>query len=288
MATRNGPAPQLRYPANDHHVAHGACSNHSPQSSISTTYADTSANENLFHELAGLAVDSREFQRKVDEIVRLYLPLADAVARRFARRGEPQDDLVQVARLGLLLAVQRFDTKLGTGFISFAVPTIMGGLRRHFRDNTWSVRVPRRLKELNGQLNIATSELYQRFGRTPTVAELAEELGAECDEVIEALLARNCRRTIAIDGGMDDDDGPRAPISALGRTDDLLERIESQETVRLLLQTLPDRERTVMQLRFFESRTQTEIALRLGVSQMHVSRLLRKSLSCLRHQLQDF
>lgn len=288
MATRYGPAPQLRYPANDHHFAHGACSNHSPQSSICTTYADTSANENLFHELAVLAVDSREFQRKVDQIVRLYLPLADAVARRFARRGEPQDDLLQVARLGLLLAVHRFDLNFGTGFVSFAVPTIMGGLRRHFRDNTWSVRVPRRLKELNVQLDIATSELYQRFGRTPTAAELTEELGAERDEVIEALLARSCRRTIAIDGGMDDDDGPRAPISALGRTDDLLERIESQETVRLLLQTLPDRERTVIQLRFFESRTQTEIAQRLGISQMHVSRLLKKSLDCLRHQLQDF
>lgn len=277
MDYQRGSTPQLQYPR----------STDGSRSPICTTYVSTTVGQKLFHELASLDNDTREFRRKVDEIVRHYLPLADSAARRFASRGEPRDDLVQVARLGLLIAVHRFDINFGTEFVPFAIPTIIGGLRRHFRDNTWSVKVPRRLKELNVQLDITTSELYQRLGRTPTAADLAQELGAERDEVIEALIARSRSRTLAIDGGMDDQNGLPAPSNSLGSKDCALERIENQETLRLMLQTLPDRERTVLQLRFFESRTQTEIAQRLGISQMHVSRLLRKSLSCLRHQLQD-
>lgn len=287
MDYQRGPAPQLQYPSGGRRSEHFACRPHDSQFSTRTAHVAAGANQTPFHELAELDRDSPEFRRKVDEIVRDYMPLADNIARRFAHRGEPRDDLVQVARLGLLNAVHRFSVGFGTDFVSFAVPTIMGGLRRHFRDNTWSVKVPRRLKELNVQLDVATSELYQRLGRAPTASDLAQELGADRDEVIAALTARNCSRTLPIDGGTDDRSHLPAPVNSLGDIDDALERIEYWETLRPLLKTLPDRERAVLQLRFFESRTQTEIAARLGISQMHVSRLLRKSLSCLRVQLQE-
>lgn len=287
MDYERGPAPQLQYPSGGRQSGETACHSHDPQSSTCTTDIGTFRSQNLFHELAKLENNSPEFRRTVDEIVRVYIPLADNIARRFAHRGEPRDDLVQVARLGLLNAVHRFDIGFGIDFAAFAVPTIMGGLRRHFRDNSWSVKVPRRLKELNVQLDIATSDLYQRLGRAPTTSDMAQELGADRDEVIAALIARNCSRTLPIDGGTDDESGPHAPINSLGHIDDALERIEYWESIRPVLKTLPERERAILQLRFFESRTQTEIAERLGISQMHVSRLLRKSLSCLKDQLLD-
>ena len=247
-------------------------------------YADV---PDMFRELASIAPDSMEFQRQRDKIVERCLPLADHIARRFEGRGEPRDDLVQVARVGLVNAVVRFDIDAGSDFVSFAVPTIMGEVRRHFRDNSWSVKVPRRLKELHLRLGAATADLSQRLGRAPTATELAGELGMDRDEVIEGLVAGSSYNTLSIDsGGGSDDDDARAIADTLGDVDAGLDQIENRESLRPLLEALPERERTVLVLRFFESMTQTQIADRVGISQMHVSRLLSKSLARLRDQLQ--
>ncbi len=247
-------------------------------------YADV---PDMFRELAGFAADSPEFQRHRDKIVERCLPLADHIARRFEGRGEPRDDLVQVARVGLVNAAVRFDVETGSDFVSFAVPTIMGEVRRHFRDNSWSVKVPRRLKELHLRLGSATADLSQRLGRAPTATELAAELGMERAEVVEGLVAGSSYNTLSIDsGGGSEDDEARAIADTLGEVDARLDRIENRESLRPLLEALPERERMVLVLRFFESMTQTQIADRVGISQMHVSRLLAKSLARLRDQLE--
>ena len=240
----------------------------------------------MFRELSGLSDGSSARERQRERIVERCLPLADHIARRFDGRGEPREDLVQVARVGLVNAVNRFDVEAGSDFVSFAVPTIMGEVRRHFRDNSWSVKVPRRLKELHLRLGAATAELSQRLGRAPTASELAEELDMDREEVIEGLVAGSSYNTLSIDsGGGGDEDAP-AIVDTLGDLDDGLDQIDNRETLRPLLAQLPERERTVLLLRFFESMTQTQIAERVGVSQMHVSRLLAKSLARLRDQLQ--
>jgi len=242
----------------------------------------------MFRELAGLGAESPDFQRHRDKIVERCLPLADHIARRFEGRGEPRDDLVQVARVGLVNAVTRFDVETGSDFVSFAVPTIMGEVRRHFRDNSWSVKVPRRLKELHLRLGAATAELSQRLGRAPTATELARELEMDRAEVIEGLVAGSSYNTLSIDSGGSGsgDEEARAIADTLGDVDTGLERIENREALRPLLEALPERERTVLVLRFFDSMTQTQIAERVGISQMHVSRLLAKSLARLRDELE--
>jgi RNA polymerase sigma-B factor len=242
----------------------------------------------MFRELATLDADSPDFQRHRDKIVERCLPLADHIARRFEGRGEPRDDLVQVARVGLVNAVTRFDVNAGSDFVSFAVPTIMGEVRRHFRDNSWSVKVPRRLKELHLRLGAATADLSQRLGRAPTATELAHELEMDRAEVIEGLVAGSSYNTLSIDSGGSGsgDEEARAIADTLGDVDAGLERIENREALRPLLDALPERERTVLMLRFFDSMTQTQIAERVGISQMHVSRLLAKSLARLRDELE--
>ena len=238
----------------------------------------------MFRALASLTADSPEFHRQRDSIVERCLPLADHIARRFDGRGEPRDDLVQVARVGLVNAVIRFDVNTGSDFVSFAVPTIMGEVRRHFRDNSWSVKVPRRLKELHLRLGAATGELSQRLGRAPTATELAAELDMDRDEVIEGLVAGSSYNSLSIDAGGGDEDAP-AIADTLGDVDAALDQIENREALRPLLESLPERERVVVVLRFFESLTQTQIAERVGVSQMHVSSLLARALGRLRDQM---
>src|ERR1700744_5875339 len=177
-------------------------------------YADV---PDMFRELATLEGDSSEFQRHRDKIVGRCLPLADHIARRFEGRGEPRDDLVQVARVGLVNAVVRFDIEAGSDFVSFAVPTIMGEVRRHFRDNSWSVKVPRRRKELPRRLGAAPADLSQRLGRAPTATELAGELGMDRDEVIEGLVAGSSYNTLSIDsGGGGEEEEARAIADTLG------------------------------------------------------------------------
>lgn len=248
----------------------------------SSEYADV---PDMFRELANLTADSAEFRRQRDGIVERCLPLADHIARRFDGRGEPRDDLVQVARVGLVNAVIRFDVNTGSDFVSFAVPTIMGEVRRHFRDNSWSVKVPRRLKELHLRLGAATGELSQRLGRAPTATELAAELEMDREEVVEGLVAGSSYNSLSIDAaGGGDEDAP-AIADTLGDVDTALDQIENREALRPLLESLPERERVVVVLRFFESLTQTQIAERVGVSQMHVSRLLARALGRLRDQV---
>jgi RNA polymerase sigma-B factor len=241
----------------------------------------------MFRKLDASPVDSPEYLRRRDEIVERCLPLAEHIARRFDGRGEAHEDLVQVARVGLVNAVIRFDLDAGSDFVSFAVPTIMGEVRRHFRDNSWAVKVPRRLKELHLRLGTATAELSQRLGRAPTASELAAEVGMNRTEVIEGLVAGSSYKTLSIDSTTSSgDEEVRAIADTLGAVDASLERIENREALRPLLNSLPERERTVLVLRFFESMTQTQIAEYVGISQMHVSRLLAKTLARLRDQMQ--
>ncbi len=255
-----------------------------PPSPRSTSeYADV---PDLFRELAALEPGSPQARRQRDLIIKRCLPLAAHIARRFDGRGEAHDDLVQVARVGLVNAVNRYDVDTGSDFVSFAVPTIMGEVRRYFRDNSWSLKVPRRLKELHLRLGAATAELAQRLGRAPTASELAAELGMDRQEVVEGLVAGSSYNTLSIDsGGAGGEDTP-AIADTLGGVDLNLDQIENRESLRPLLAALPERERMVLLLRFFELQTQSQIAERVGISQMHVSRLLARSLARLRDQLQ--
>jgi RNA polymerase sigma-B factor len=236
----------------------------------------------MFHHLKTLADGSPAFRRQRDDIIRYGLPLADHIARRYSGRGEPFDDLVQAARAGLVNSVNRYDVDNGADFLSFAVPTMLGEVRRHFRDHTWAVKVPRRVKELQPQLNKARAELSQRLGRAPKIVELAEHLGIARELVVEGTIGGAQYSTISTDmpTGNGDDDRPVGDV--IGRVDSKLDKILDIETVRPLIAALPERQRTVLNLRFFENMTQSQIADRIGCSQMHVSRLLTRALETVR------
>ena len=221
------------------------------------------------------------------DIITRCLPLAEHIARRFDRRGEPFDDLLQVASLGLVNAVDRFDVDRGSDFLAFAIPTIMGEVRRHFRDAGWAVRVPRRLKELHLELVRATSTLSQQLGRSPTTREMARELGIGEDEVLQGLQAASGYQTLSVDSTSGGTDTGPALADVIGDLDSGLADVEDHEVLRVLLEGLPARERTVLLLRFFGNQTQSEIADRIGVSQMHVSRILSDTLARLREQAEQ-
>jgi RNA polymerase sigma-B factor len=230
-----------------------------------------------------------EYQNTRDRAVRNKLverhrSLAVLLAQRFSDRGEPLDDLVQVAVVGLLKAVERFDPDRAVAFSSFATPTIVGELKRHFRDHTWSVRVPRRSQELHLEVREATSRLAQELGHPPTVAEIAADLQRTRDEVLEGMEAASVYRSSPLSTPSGDDDSGLSLDERLA-TD---ERGPSEERVLVdqLVESLPAREQEIVRLRFYEDLTQSEIAERLGISQMHVSRLLRKCLLDLRSQAQ--
>ncbi len=250
-----------------------------------TDYAEVTG---MFHALSTLDERSVEYRRQRDAIIERCLPLANHIARRFRNRGEPFEDLVQVARVGLVNAVNRFNPDNGSDFLAFAVPTIMGEVRRHFRDHGWSVKVPRRLKELNLRLKRSREELSHKLGRAPTASEIAIHLGIDREEVVQAQIASSAYSTLSSDapaGASDDDDG-RSVANTFGDLDANLDKVLDVETVRPLLAALPERDQTVLRLRFFENMTQTQIADRLGISQMHVSRLLARSLAVLREKVQ--
>ena len=233
--------------------------------------------------------DDPTHRRARDELVTLHLPLVHFLARRFRDRGEPLDDLVQVGTIGLIKAVDRFDPDRGVEFSTYATPTIVGEIKRHFRDKGWAIRVPRRLQELRISLGQATAELSQKSGRAPTVAELATHLGISEDEVIEGLEGAQAYSTTSLDahaGGHDGDDAPSL-VDRLGTEDLDLEAVEYRESLKPLLAALPSRERRILALRFFHGMTQSEIAAEVGISQMHVSRLLAKSLATLREGMLD-
>ncbi|WP_405161961.1 RNA polymerase sigma factor SigF [Nocardia sp. NBC_01499] len=245
--------------------------------------------EPWFEKMAALAAGDPHRNELREEVMRLCLPLAEHIARKFAGRGEAFDDLQQIARLGLVLAVDRFDVSRGSSFLSFAVPTIMGEVRRHFRDHTWAVRVPRRLKEIQQLIGPATETLSNRLGRVPTAREIAAELELEVGEVTQALIARNGYQANSIEA-VTRDDGENAPLAVaagLGAEEPCYQLLEQSMTIRPLIAALPERERGVLIMRFFESLTQAQIAERLGVSQMQVSRILSKTLNTLREQASD-
>jgi RNA polymerase sigma-B factor len=218
-----------------------------------------------------------------DALVARYLPLATRIAYRYRRAHEPPDDLVQVASVGLLKALERYDPERASSVSTFAVPTILGELKRHFRDRGWAVRMPRDLQELALKVERATDEIARRLGRSPTVGEVAEELGITMEQVVEAQEAASAYRAVPLDAPRDDGEGgEREPGPTLGGDDPGYEAAEQRATLDRLMRVLPEREREVLRLRFVEDLTQTEIGARMGISQMHVSRLIRRALDRLR------
>lgn len=218
------------------------------------------------------------------ELINRCLPLADHIARKFSGRGEPFDDLTQVARVGLVHAIDRFDLERGSNFLSFAVPTIMGEIRRYFRDNTWTLRVPRRVKETHLRIGSTVDALSQTLGRSPTAREIASELGVDVDEVTQAVIAGHAYQPSSIDAISAGRDNETSLLDTLGAEEAQFDRVEEYVAVRPLLEGLPERERRILVMRFFESMTQTQIATRMGISQMHVSRILARTLAQLREQ----
>jgi RNA polymerase sigma-B factor len=217
-----------------------------------------------------------------EALVARFLPLARQLARRYQRGGEPLDDLVQVASLGLLKAIDRFEPSRDTAFSSFAVPTILGELKRHFRDRGWSVRVPRDLQEMAVRVDRVAEELSRTLGRAPTPAEIGTHIGATTEQVLEAREAAGAYRAISLDRPRDDDDEDAGMADTMGVEDPGFGLAEDAATVERLMAVLSDREREVLRLRFAEDLTQSEIGIRVGVSQMHVSRLIRQAVARLR------
>jgi RNA polymerase sigma-B factor len=247
--------------------------------------ADRTRARELFVQLSNLPEDDPARARLRDELVELHLPLVEYLARRFRNRGEPLDDLIQVATIGLIKSVDRFDLERGVEFSTYATPTIVGEIKRHFRDKGWAIRVPRRLQELKLALTKATSELSQRNGRAPTVHELAEHLGMSEEEVLEGLESANAYSAVSLDAPDGGDDDSPAVADSLGMVDEALEGVEYRESLKPLLEKLPAREKKILMLRFFGGMTQSQIAAELGISQMHVTRLLARTLAQLREGL---
>jgi RNA polymerase sigma-B factor len=214
--------------------------------------------------------------------VHRYLPLARHVARRYAGRGEPEDDLVQVASLALLRAIDRFDVERGTAFSSFVVPTMAGELKRYFRDRAWTVRPPRDTYELGQRIARTVEELARELGRQPTAAEVAERVGASVEDVLDARAATERCRGTSLDATRDEDGYTLA--DALGFEDHGFEQAEDRTVVESLMSGLSARSREILRLRFAEDLTQAEIGARVGISQMHVSRLERQAVARLREE----
>ena len=210
-----------------------------------------------------------------DELVRKYLPLIRSLAKRYSYTSEPLDDLCQVGAMALVKAIERYQPGNGASFKAYAVPTIVGELRRHFRDTGWALHIPRSLQDRSRRLGVALNDLSARLGRSPTIAELADFTSLSREDVIEGLDVRMAYDTSPLDGlGQGDDEGWTA---RLGADDDALERVEYNAVLERTMRALPERERLLLQLRFGEDLSQSEIARRVGVSQMHVSRLLRRA-----------
>jgi RNA polymerase sigma-B factor len=214
------------------------------------------------------------------------MPLVRALASRYAGRGEPLEDLVQVGSIGLIKAVDRFDVDRGVDFASYAVPTIVGEIRRHFRDKAWAMHVPRRLKELSLRLSRTLDQLTTELGRSPTIAELAAAAGVEEEDAIDALDSMNAYSTRSLHAPFDDDSddslSEKLGAEELGYAD-----VEDGAIVEAGLDALDERERQIVELRFFHELTQSQIASEIGISQMHVSRLLRRALATMRGRIEE-
>jgi RNA polymerase sigma-B factor len=229
----------------------------------------------------------RDRDRAAQEaLVELYLPLARELARRYARSNEPLDDLIQVASLGLLKAIERFDPARTTAFSSFAVPTILGELKRHFRDKGWSLRVPRDLQELAVRVERVADDLESELRRAPTADEIARRTGVRTEQVLEAREAAAAYRAVSLHRPRDDAEAGDELVDAIGAEDPGYQLADEAATVEDLMSVLSDREREILRLRFAEDLTQAEIGARVGLSQMHISRLIRHAIARLRQAAQ--
>jgi RNA polymerase sigma-B factor len=223
-----------------------------------------------------------------EELILSYSSLAAYLARKFANRGEPIEDLTQVAHIGLLKAVDRFDPTRGIEFTTYATVTIVGEVKRHFRDKFWTVRVPRRLRELNNSLMKSVESLSQRLGRSPTIPEIAEETGVPFEEVVEAFELGRAYNPASLDAELaeGDEDHGTSLMDYLGEDDQELIRLEDRHTLEDALRSLPERQHEILRLRYYEGMSQADIARRLGISQMHVSRIQREALKRLRELIE--
>ncbi|MEU9996030.1 RNA polymerase sigma factor SigF [Streptomyces sp. NPDC050848] len=239
----------------------------------------------LFARLDALEEGTHEHAYVRNTLVELNLALVKFAASRFRSRSEPMEDIIQVGTIGLIKAIDRFELVRGVEFPTFAMPTIVGEIKRFFRDTSWSVRVPRRLQELRLDLAKAGDELAQRLDRAPTVAELAEELDLSRDEVVEGMAASNAYTASSLDAQPEEDEGEGALADRIGYEDHGIEGIEYIESLKPMIASLPPRDRQILSLRFVAGMTQSEIGEELGISQMHVSRLLSRTLTRLRKGL---
>jgi RNA polymerase sigma-B factor len=240
--------------------------------------------------LAAMAAMPRQHPSRArlrDDVIEAWLPLAQHLANRFSGRGEPMEDLVQTAAVGLIKAVDKFDPDRGVEFAAYAIPTIIGEIKRHFRDRTWDIRVPRRLQELRLSLSEATSSLMQRLGRSPTVADLAAHLDVSEEEVLEGLEGARAYNAVSLSTPTTDGDRATELGDLLGAEDGEFELAELRVALGPALAALDQREQRILTLRFYGNMTQSQIAEQIGVSQMHVSRLLARALAKLRGQLSD-
>jgi len=233
-----------------------------------------------------LRAGDTEAEAAREELVRINYPLVEYLVRRFRGRGEPVEDLMQVASIGLLKAIDRFDTEREVEFSTYATPTIIGELKRHFRDKGWAIRVPRRLQEVGMQITKIVAELSQELGRSPTVAEIAQKSGFSEEDVLEGLDTVHAYSTLSLDAPATEDGAPS--LDTLGEEDETLTLLEAWTSVAPLLKQLPSRERRILYLRFFRGLTQSQIADELNISQMHVSRILSRTLAGLREKVGGF
>jgi RNA polymerase sigma-B factor len=236
----------------------------------------------LFEELAGLEPGTPEHQRVRAALIEVNLPLVRYAAARFRSRNEPMEDVVQVGTIGLINAIDRFDPKRGVQFPTFAMPTVVGEIKRYFRDNVRTVHVPRRLHELWVQVSGAIEDLTVLNGRSPVPSEIAERLKLPEEEVLACLEAGRAYHATSLEAAQEGGDGAPGLVDRLGYEDPALTGVEHRDLVRHLLVQLPERERRILLLRYFGNLTQSQISAELGVSQMHVSRLLSRSFARLR------
>ncbi|WP_061078853.1 SigB/SigF/SigG family RNA polymerase sigma factor [Nocardiopsis alborubida] len=255
-----------------------------PGARTSASGKETSAEE-LLAELHGLEEDDPRAAMLREQVVVRYQPLVNKLARRYNGRGEPLEDLKQTAMVGLVKAIRGYQPDRGKPFISYLMPTVTGEIKRHFRDHTWAIRVPRRHQENRIKLRQVLSTFQQAHARVPTNAEIAKEMGLDEEEVVELVQASESYRSLSLDApDSDGQEGARLE-DHLGSEDEGLERIVQRESLKPALARLPEREREILKLRFFGDHTQTEIADRMGYSQMHVSRLLKNTLEQLREDV---
>jgi RNA polymerase sigma-B factor len=241
------------------------------------------------------ALDDRELLRRYheggdasarEELVQRHLPLVRSLARRYAGRGEALDDIEQVGAIGLIKAIDRYELSREVALTTYATPNVVGEIKRHFRDKGWAIRVPRALQELNGKMGPTIERLTARLGRSPSIAEIAEEFQTTPEQVLEAMEAGSAYAPQSLSAGPGaDGDSELDPMETIGSVDEEFERTDERTSLEPALLSLPDREQLILKLRFEEGLTQTQIAERIGISQMHVSRLIRRSLERMRAQL---